>query len=76
MFQYDLKLPVLSKTKPEQNQYFVGGGAVSSHSSERHIALVNATSSSISWKLSVLSVLPGEWWVVAVSVSISVFSTV
>ena len=60
MFQYELKLPVMTKTTPEQNQYFVGGGAVSSHRSERHLALVNATCSNISWKLSVLSVLPGR----------------
>ena len=62
MFQYDLKLPVMTKTKTksEQNQYFVGGGAVSSHTSERHISLVNATNYSISWKLGVLSILPGK----------------
>lgn len=59
MFQYELKLPVMTKTKSEQNQYFVGGGAVSSHTSERHISLVNATNYSISWKLGVLSILPG-----------------
>ena len=62
MFQYELKLPLMTKTKTksEQNQYFVGGGAVSSHTSERHISLVNATNYSISWKLGVLSILPGE----------------
>ena len=60
MFQYQLKHPPMTKSKPEQHQYFVGGGAVSSHVSERHITLVNATSSSISWKLGVLSILPGN----------------
>ena len=59
MFNYELKLP-LGKPKPEQNQYFIGGGAVSSHLSERHFTLVNATNSSISWKLGVLSILPGN----------------
>ena len=64
MFQYELKLPPVTKTKTktksEQNQYFVGGGAVSTHTSEKHISLVNATNYSISWKLGVLSILPGE----------------
>ena len=62
MFQYELNLPLMTKTKTksEQNQYFVGGGAVSSHTSERHISLVNATNYSISWKLGVLSILPGK----------------
>ena len=60
MFQYELKHPPMTNTKPEQYQYFVGGGAVSSHTSERHITLVNAVNSSISWKLSVLSILPGN----------------
>jgi hypothetical protein len=62
MFQYELKLPLMTKTKTksEQNQYFVGGGAVSSHTSEKHISLVNATNYSISWKLGVLSIIPGK----------------
>ena len=64
MFQYELKLPPVTKTKTktksEQNQYFVGGGAVSTHTSEKHISLVNATNYSISWKLGVLSILPGK----------------
>lgn len=60
MFQYELKYPVVARAKKqEQNQYFVGGGAVSSHISERHFALVNAACSNISWKLSVLAILPG-----------------
>ena len=64
MFQYELRLPPVTKTKTktksEQNQYFVGGGAVSTHTSEKHISLVNATNYSISWKLGVLSILPGK----------------
>ena len=60
MFQYELKYPLQVKQRSEQNQYFVGGGAVSSHISERHFTLVNAVNSTISWKLSVLSVLTGK----------------
>ena len=58
-FTYRLPLPS-GPTTASTCQYYIAGGAVSRHISERHIQLVNADSSHISWRIGSLQVLKGK----------------
>ena len=57
--RYTLSLPP-GPTTSSKWQYYIAGGAVSSHTSERHIQLVNADTSNIAWRLGSLQVLKGN----------------
>jgi hypothetical protein len=57
-FTFSLPLPS-GPTTASKWQYYLAGGAVSRHTQERHIQLVNAGTSSISWTLGSLQVLRG-----------------
>lgn len=58
-FKFSLPLPS-GPTTASKWQYYLAGGAVSRHTLERHIQLVNAGTSSISWTLGSLQVLRGK----------------
>ena len=61
-FHYSLDLPPPSSSSSAwtpSTQYFIGGGAVSTHTAERHFKLVNAENTQLSWKLGSLQVLQG-----------------
>ena len=58
VYDYQLNLPT-SLAKHNESQCFVAGGVVSSHLAERHIQLVNADHTHLSWKLASLHVFDG-----------------
>ena len=60
-FRQEVRLPGLVQTPVarQPTQYFLAGGAVSEHTSESHIRLVNAEKAQLSWKLCSLSILQG-----------------
>lgn len=58
--KYTLSLPPGPSTTSKW-QYYIAGGAVSSHTLERHIQLVNADTSNITWRLGSLQVLKGSF---------------
>lgn len=70
-FCYRLKLPTNAVPLPisshTHHQYLFAGGAVSPHTSEKHITLVRAENAKISWKLGSLSLLNGECTLVGVA---------
>lgn len=58
VYDYQLNLPT-SLAKHNESQCFVAGGVISSHLAERHIQLVNADHTHLSWKLGSLHVFDG-----------------
>ena len=61
-FTYTLSLPSGPTSSPKW-QYYMAGGAVSRHTLERHIQLVNADTSLVSWRLASLQVLKGAFYI-------------
>ncbi len=61
-FCYQLKFPQVlpsAHAAAASHQYLFAGGAVSPHTSEKHIFLVKAENAKLSWKLSSLTLLNG-----------------
>ncbi len=64
-FCYQLKMPSYAAPPPSSShayhQYLFAGGAVSPHTSEKHITLVRAENAKLSWKLGSFALLNGVW---------------
>lgn len=60
-FTYEVPLPAALKAVP-RTQYYIAGGAVSTHTTDRHLQLVNAENSQVTWRLGSLQVLRGTCW--------------
>ena len=63
-FCYQLKVPVNAapplSSSHTHHQYLFAGGAVSPHTSEKHITLVKAENAKLCWRLGSMSLLNGE----------------
>lgn len=57
-FTYTVPLPARPNAVPKI-QYYIAGGAVSTHTTDRHLQLVNAENSQVTWRLGSLQVLRG-----------------
>lgn len=63
VYDYFLHLPSLRTGQHQiQPQCYLGGGVVSNHTKERHIRMVSAEHTTLSWKLSSLYIFKGMWY--------------
>jgi len=60
-FTYTVPLPAAPNAVPKI-QYYIAGGAVSTHTTDRHLQLVNAENLLVTWRLESLQVLRGMCW--------------
>ena len=59
VFEFKVALPSIRATHMEM-QCYVAGGSVSSHTLERHIKLMGADKSKLTWMLGSLNIFQGE----------------
>ena len=59
VLEYHVTLPTTLRKQHRESSCYVAGGVISSHTKEKHIHLMNADQTQLSWKLGSMHIFEG-----------------